>query len=107
MRKFFGSTRRRILAGVVAVLFVYGVAGFSVAPRVLRSAVLEQVPKQLGLTASVGAIRLNPFLLRLTVEDLHIADPGGERLVGFGRDPRGSPAGKLISRSVCRLLPGH
>jgi uncharacterized protein involved in outer membrane biogenesis len=83
--KLFGSKRRRVLAASVAVLLGYGLAGFLVAPRLLRSALLEQVPKQLGLTASVGAIRLNPFLLQLTVEDLALAEPGGERLVGCGR----------------------
>lgn len=85
MRKLLGSKSRRVLAGVVAFVIVYGVAGFFVAPRLLRSSLLEQIPKQLGLTASVGAIRLNPFLLQLTIEDLSVAAPNGERLVGCAR----------------------
>ena len=79
------SKKSRIAAVIAVLLALYGLAGFVLAPRLLRSALLEDIPKTLGVGAAVGDIRINPFLLRLTVERLSLTGRAGERLVGFER----------------------
>ena len=74
-----------ISAVVLVVVALYALAGFVLAPRMLRSALLRDIPKILGVTPSVGEIRLNPFLFRLEIKDFSLTAPSGEKLLGFGR----------------------
>jgi hypothetical protein len=83
--KFLTSRYRLILAVVLGLIVVYALVGFLLAPKLLRSALLEQIPKTLNLTPSVGEIRINPFLLRLEMKDFSLAEKGGDRLLGFDR----------------------
>jgi hypothetical protein len=81
-------TKKRALAFsavVLAVAALYALAGFILAPRILRSALLRDIPKVLGVTPAVGDIRINPFLFRLEIKDFSLTAPGGEKLLGFGR----------------------
>jgi hypothetical protein len=76
----------RISAVVVLLLVgLYAIAGFVLAPRILRSALMQDIPKTLGVTPTVGEIRLNPFLFQLEIKDLSLAAPDGQKLLGFGR----------------------
>src|SRR6202011_4589219 len=83
----FTKTKGFRISAVVVVLLVglYAIAGFVLAPRILRSALMDDIPKTLGVTPRVGEIRLNPFLLQLEGKDLSLAAPTGEKLLGFGR----------------------
>jgi len=59
----FIKTKTFLIAAVVTLLVaLYALAGFVLAPRLLRSALLEDIPKTLGVTPTVGEIRVNPFL---------------------------------------------
>jgi len=75
----------RISAVVVVLVALYALGGFVVAPRMLRSALMEGIPKTLGVTPTVGQIHVNPFLFQLEIKDFSLAAPSGERLLGFGR----------------------
>jgi hypothetical protein len=75
----------RISAVVVLLVALYALGGFVVAPRMLRSALMEDIPKTLGVTPTVGQIHVNPFLFQLEIKDFSLAAPSGERLLGFGR----------------------
>jgi len=75
----------RISAVVVVLVALYALGGFVVAPRMLRSALMEDIPKTLGVTPTVGQIHVNPFLFRVEIKDFSLAAPSGERLLGFGR----------------------
>jgi hypothetical protein len=75
----------RIAAAVTLLVALYALAGFVLAPRLLRSAVLEEIPKTLGVTPTVGDIRVNPFLLRLEVGEFALTAPNGEKLLAFRR----------------------
>ena len=75
----------RISAVLALLVALYALAGFVLAPKVLRSALLEDIPKTLGVTPAVGEIRINPFLFRLEIKDFSLAAPNGEKLVGFRR----------------------
>jgi len=79
------SRYRLILAVALGLIVLYALIGFLLAPKLLRSALLDQIPKTLNLTPTVGEIRINPFLLRLEMKDFALAEPGGDRLLGFDR----------------------
>lgn len=85
MSNFIKSRYRLILAVALGLIVLYALIGFLLAPKLLRSALLEQIPKTLNLTPTVGDIRINPFLLRLEMKDFALAEPGGDRLLGFDR----------------------
>jgi hypothetical protein len=81
-------TRKKILtisAVVVALVALYALAGFVLAPRILRSSLLKEIPKTLGVMPAVGEIRFNPFRFQLEIKDFSLAAPNGERLLGFRR----------------------
>jgi hypothetical protein len=82
----FVKTKTFIITAVIAFLVgLYALAGFVIAPKVLRNALLQDIPKSIDAKPSVGEIKVNPFLFQLEIKDFSLSDPGGEKLVGFGR----------------------
>lgn len=82
----FTKTKTLRVSAVVALLIgLYAVAGFVLAPRLIRSAMMEDIPKLLGVTPKIGEIHLNPFLFQLEIRDFALAAANGEKLVGFQR----------------------
>ena len=83
----FTKTKTFRIAAVVAVLLgLYAMAGFLLAPRLVRNALMTDIPKTLvGVTPSVGDIHINPFLLQVQVKDFYLTGPQGTKLVGFSR----------------------
>ena len=75
----------RISVAVALVVALYALAGFLLAPRLLRSALMEDIPKTLGVTPQVGEIHINPFLFQVEIRNFSLAAPDGEKLLGFGR----------------------
>ena len=76
--------RHACLAAAALAVVLYAVAGFVIAPKLIRSALLEDIPKTLGVKAAVGDIRINPFLLQVEVKDFALSSDG-EKLLGFER----------------------
>jgi hypothetical protein len=74
-----------IIAIVAAIVGLYALAGFVIAPRLARNALLEDIPKVVDAKPSVGEIRINPFLFQVEVRDFALAGAGGEKLLGAGR----------------------
>ena len=85
MLRLFRSTIARIVLGVAVVVGLYALAGFVIAPKVLRSKLLEEIPKTLNVTPTVGDIHLNPFLFKLDLKNFALATPDGRKLLGFDR----------------------
>ena len=83
MRPLPNSRWLRIAAIGVLLLAAYAAVGFWVVPRVLRAQIVAQARERLGLVASVGPVRFNPFSFRLHVDRLALAAPGGKPLAGF------------------------
>jgi uncharacterized protein involved in outer membrane biogenesis len=75
----------RILLVLALFVLVYGLAGFLLAPRLIRSGLVDNVHKTLDLTPTVGEIHLNPFLLQVEIKDFSLPDRQGVELVGFKR----------------------
>ena len=71
--------------GAAVVVGLYALAGFVLAPKVLRSKLLDEIPKTLNVTPTVGDIRINPFLFQLDLKNFALATPDGRKLLGFDR----------------------
>jgi hypothetical protein len=82
---FLKTKTFRVAAIVAALVGIYAVAGFVIAPRLVRSALLKDIPETIAATPAVGDIRVNPFLFQVTVEKFSLTAPGGEKLLGFDR----------------------
>ena len=85
MLRLFRTTSARIVIGVAVVVGLYALAGFVIAPKVLRSKLLEEIPKTLNVTPTVGDIRFNPFRFQLDLKNFALATPDGRKLLGFDR----------------------
>lgn len=84
--RFIKTKTFRIVAIVALLLGLYAMAGFLLAPRLARNALMTDIPKTLaGVTPSVGDIHINPFLLQVEVKDFYLTGPQGTKLVGFSR----------------------
>lgn len=81
----FRTRIARWVAIAAALVALYALAGFVVAPRIARSALLRDIPQAMDVTPSVGDIHINPFLFQVDVHDFALAGKGGEKLLGFGR----------------------
>lgn len=84
-RELIKTRTARILAVLALLLALYAAAGFWLAPRLVRSALIEDIPKALSAVPTVGEIRINPFLLQVTVKNFALADREGRKLLGFER----------------------
>src|ERR1700761_7343345 len=81
--RFFRTTIARIVLGVALAVGLYALAGFVIAPKVLRGKLLEEIPKALNVTPSVGDIHINPFLFKLDLKNFALATADGRKLLGF------------------------
>jgi hypothetical protein len=76
----------RIAVIVVLLVGVYALAGFVLAPKLLRNALMDEIPKQLvGVKPAVGEIHVNPFLFQVEIKDFSLTGAQGTTLAGFKR----------------------
>ena len=68
---------RRIGLGVLIAVVLFGLLGFLAAPSLIRSQIASRASTALGRPVTVGDVSLNPFILKLTVEHLHIGEVDG------------------------------
>ena len=86
MLQFAKTKSLRILAAIALLIGLYALAGFFWAPRLVRNALMNEIPKTLaGVTPAVGEIRINPFLLQIEIKDFALSGDRGTKLVGFDR----------------------
>jgi uncharacterized protein involved in outer membrane biogenesis len=82
IRRFLVS---KFLLVPVGGLLLYTLTGFILAPLVVRWYVPKYTREQLKCQASLGKVRINPFLLRFEARDFSLNGPDGTPLVGFAR----------------------
>ena len=82
LRQILFSAPVIITAGLLAL---YLVGGFFVLPAVVRWQVEKQVPERFDHRISVGAVRFNPLVYRIEVDDLALTDPEGRPMLAFKR----------------------
>lgn len=69
---------RRVGLGVLIFLAVFGLLGAVGGPPLLRHLAETQLSKVLERPVSVGKVRINPYTLRLEVDQIHIAERDGK-----------------------------
>jgi len=80
------SRRRRVLWIAVGALLLFAVTGFFILPPIVKTQLEKQGSAQLGRTLTVGKVRLNPFALSLTIENLDVrSKEGNGSFLGWNR----------------------
>ena len=74
----------RIFLAAVATLLLYALAGFVLAPYLVER-YAPGYAETLGAKASIGGVRINPFLLRLEERQLRLEHPPGRQLEAVER----------------------
>jgi len=85
MRNLLKSKIFRATALVAVLVGLYALAGFYVAPKVIRSQAIEFVRQQYGRDLGIGEVRFNPFKLQLEIRDVALPDDDRQTMVGFQR----------------------
>jgi hypothetical protein len=86
LRQFFNTKIFRVLCIAALLIGVYAAVGFWAAPRLLRNALLDEIPKTLeGVKPTVGDVRINPFLFQVEIKDFWLTGANGTKLAGFAR----------------------
>jgi hypothetical protein len=67
--------RRLLLAGIALALFTVG--GFFVAPSVIKTQLEKRAGAALGRTVTVGKVRVNPYTVSVTLEQLEVRNQDG------------------------------
>jgi hypothetical protein len=74
-----------VLAIIAALVGLYALLGFKLAPKLVRSQAIEFVRTTYGRELKVGEVRVQPFKLQLEVRDLAFPDDDGQTMLGFER----------------------
>src|ERR1700741_3731742 len=69
--------RKTLLIAAMAVV-VFGLLGFLAAPPLIRQQIETRASAALSRPVTLGAVHLNPYTLRLQLDQLHIADRDGK-----------------------------
>ena len=69
----------------VAVLLLYTLTGFFLAPLAVRWALPKYARETLQCRLGLGEVRINPFLLTVEASDFTLAEADGTPLGGFSR----------------------
>ncbi len=72
------SRSRRYLWIAGGLLAAYTITGFFIAPRVVKSQLEQRATAALGRTVTVGQVRVNPFAMSVTLENLDVRLKQGE-----------------------------
>jgi uncharacterized protein involved in outer membrane biogenesis len=67
----------RALSAALLCLILFGLVGFFVLPPIVKNQAEKRLSAELDRAVSIGKVRVNPFALSLTLEDLDIQQKGG------------------------------
>jgi uncharacterized protein involved in outer membrane biogenesis len=83
----YRSRRTRKTVLILAILLVlFGLFGFLAAPSIIRGQIEKRASAALDRPVTLGKVHLNPYTLRLDLEQLHIGERDGkERFVDIDR----------------------
>lgn len=77
---------RRWFIAAIALLALFAVTGFLVAPPIVKAQLEKRASAELGRRVTVERVSLNPFALSLTLEKFAIQErDGSERFLGWDR----------------------
>jgi hypothetical protein len=73
------------VAITAALIGLYALLGFKVAPGFVRNKAVAYVRAEYGRELSLGEIRIHPFKLQFEARDIAFPDADGERMLGLDR----------------------
>ena len=73
------------VAIVAALIGLYALLGFKVAPGLVRDKAVEYLRSEYGRELALGEIRIHPFKLQFEARDIAFPDADGERMLGLER----------------------
>lgn len=71
-------TFKKILIGFIVFLVLFGIAGFFIAPAVVKPLIIKKISESLHRKTSVASININPYAFSVTVKGFSLEDPGKE-----------------------------
>jgi Domain of Unknown Function (DUF748) len=77
--------RSKLVIISAAALISYTLAGFFLAPWLVRHYVPKIAHEQLKRQAAIGEVRINPFIFTVDANDFRMEEPDGQPIVGFKR----------------------
>lgn len=84
MNRKRSKTRRWLLITGILVA-VYTIAGFFLAPAILRGQLEKRAAEALGRPVSIERVRVNPFAISAAIEGLRVGDHDGGELASWRR----------------------
>jgi hypothetical protein len=83
MNRLVRILRSKTFIITASVIVAYTLAGFFLAPFLVRHYVPKIVQEQLGKQAVIGEVRFNPYVFTFEVNDFRMDEPAGQPIVGF------------------------
>lgn len=81
-KKVSSKWRRRVLL-FGGIFLVYSLAGFLLAPWIIKSQLEKRLPGLTQRNAAVRQVKFNPWTLSLTIRGLELNEPDGRRFAGW------------------------
>jgi hypothetical protein len=75
--------KRKLILWIIGCVLAYAVIGFLILPPIIRHVAVTQLSKQLDREVSIQQVKLNPFVLSVTVRGLLIKDKDGQPFVSW------------------------
>jgi hypothetical protein len=89
---------KKLLVAGTALVALFAVVGFFVAPPIVKSRILRELRTRLGRVVTVGAVAVNPFELSVSIRDLRIQDKDGKPFASWDRAEFNYRFTSLLSR---------
>ena len=70
---------KKIIIGLLVFLVVLGIAGFFIAPPLLKPLIMKKMPAALHRKASIDKISINPYAVSITIKGFTLEDPGSPK----------------------------
>lgn len=77
--------RRRVWRWVAGLLVAYTLFGFLLAPVILRAVLVSQLKKLVHRDVHIAKVRLNPYVLSVSIEGFTICERDGSSFVAWNR----------------------
>ena len=75
--------RRKLVLWGVGLLLFYTIAGFFIAPPIVRSVAAKRIAKELNRDVTIAKVKLNPFAMSATIRGFLIQDKDGKPFVSW------------------------
>jgi hypothetical protein len=75
--------RRKLVLWGAGLLLFYTLAGFFIAPPIVRVVAAKQIAKQLNREVTIAKVKLNPFAMSATIRGFLISDKDGKPFVSW------------------------